>query len=106
MKLVTYSEHKTPLRTRPALLWGEWMLAMRDLPRVSTPLGIRLPRPIHALSGHASSILDVLAKGPTVLDDLQKLSWRIFNRIGPEHIPRTMKTVGHGRNAATISGPA
>ncbi len=105
MKLVTYSEHKTPLRTRPALLWGEWILDIRDLPRVSTPLGIRLPRPIHALSGNASSILDVLAKGPKVLDDLQKLSWRIFNRIDPENIPRTMKRLGDARIRAPISRP-
>jgi fumarylacetoacetate (FAA) hydrolase len=105
MKLVTYSEHKTPLKTRPALLWGEWILDIRDLPRVSAPLGIRLPRPIQTLSGNASSILDVLAKGLKVLDDIQKLSWRIFNRIDPEKIPRTMKRLSDVRIRPPISRP-
>src|SRR6266705_2177675 len=105
MKLVTCSEHKTPLKTRPALLWGEWILDIRDLPQVSTPLGIRLPRPVRTLSGNASSILDVLAKGPKVLDDLQKLSWRIFNRIDPAKIPRTMKRLGDVRMRPPISRP-
>src|SRR5438876_769310 len=91
MKLVTYSEHKTPLKTRPALLWGKWILDVHELTRVSAPLGIRIPRTIHTLSKNASSTLDVLAKGPKVLEDLQKLSWRIFNRIDPEKIPRTME---------------
>src|SRR5256885_5244177 len=83
MKLVTYSEHKTPLKTRPALLWGKWILDVHELTRVSAPLGIRIPRTIQTLSKNASSTLDVLAKGPKVLEDLQKLSWRIFNRIDP-----------------------
>src|SRR5256712_9563817 len=103
MKLVTYSEHKTPLRTRPALLWGEWILDIRDLTRVSAPLGIRIPRAIQTLSKNASSTLDVLAKGPKVLEDLQKLSWRIFNRIDPEKIPRTMEKLSEVRLRSPIS---
>src|SRR3989442_11678673 len=103
MKLVTYSEHKTPLRTRPALLWGEWILDIRDLPRVSSPLGIRLPRQIQTVSTKASTTLDVLEKGPKVLDDLQKLSWRIFNRIDPEKIPRTMQKLNAMRVRSPIS---
>src|SRR5438552_17260541 len=91
MKLVTYSEHKTPLNTRPALLWGKWILDVHELTRVSAPLGIHIPRTIQTLSKNASSTLDVLAKGPKVLEDLQKLSWRIFNRIDSEKIPRTME---------------
>src|SRR5260370_27222080 len=91
MTLVAYSDLKAPVRIRPALFWGEWVLDIHDLPRVSTPLGIRTPRPIMTLSENASSTLDVLAKGPRVLDDIQKLSWRIFNRIDPEKIPRMMK---------------
>jgi len=105
MKLVTYSELKTPLRTRPALLWGEWILDIRDLPRVSTPLGIRTPRPIQTISQNASTTLDVLAKGPKLLDDLQKLSWRIFNRIDPEKIPRTMQRLSEVRIRPPISRP-
>ncbi len=105
MKLVTYSEQKTPLRTRPALLWGEWILDIHDLPRVSVPLGIRTPRPITTLSENASSTLDVLAKGPKVLDDIQKLSWRIFNRIDPEKIPRMMKKLRDVRIRPPISRP-
>src|SRR2546427_11587239 len=90
MKLVTYSEPKTPLRTRPALLWGDWILDIHDLTRVSAPLDIRIPLMIHTLSENASSTLDVLAKGPRVLDDLQTRSWRIFNRIDPERIHPTI----------------
>src|SRR5467141_3082410 len=105
MKLVTYSELKTPLRTRPALLWGEWILDIHDLPRVSNPLGIRVPRPTQTLSENASSILDVLTKGSKVLDDLQKLSWRIFNRIDPEKIPRTMKKLSEVRIRSPIARP-
>ena len=105
MKLVTYSDQKTPLRTRPALLWGEWILDIHDLPPVATPLDIRVPRPTQSLSEKASSILDVLAKGPKVLDDLQKLSWRIFNRIDPEKIPRTMKRLSEVRIRPPISSP-
>ncbi|HZF21700.1 MAG TPA: hypothetical protein VEZ43_04450, partial [Dongiaceae bacterium] len=105
MKLVTYSELKTPLRTRPALLWGEWILDIHDLPRVSNPLGIRTPRSITTLSDNASSVLEVLAKGPKALDDLQKLSWRIFNRIDPEKIPRMMKKLRDVRIRPPISRP-
>lgn len=105
MKLVTYSEHKTPLRTRPALLWGEWILDIRDVPRVSNPLGIRLPRQIQSISDNASTTLDVLAKGPKLLDDLQKLSWRIFNRIDPARIPRTMKRLSDVRIRPPIPRP-
>jgi len=105
MKLVTYSEPKTPLRTRPALLWGEWILDIHDLTRVSAPLDIRIPRIIHTLSENASSTLDVLAKGPRVLDDLQKLSWRIFNRIDPEKIPRTMEKLSEVRIRPPITHP-
>src|SRR5881409_2230675 len=105
MKLVTYSEPKTPLRTRPALLWGEWILDIHDLTRVSAPLGIRIPRTIQTLSKNASSTLDVLAKGPKVLEDLQKLSWRIFNRIDPEKIPRIMEKLSEVRIRPPISRP-
>jgi len=105
MKLVTYSEHKTPLKTRPALLWGKWILDVHELTRVSAPLGIRIPRTIHTLSKNASSTLDVLAKGPKVLEDLQKLSWRIFNRIDPEKIPRTMEKLNEVRIRPPIYRP-
>lgn len=105
MKLVTYSERKISPRTRPALLWGEWILDIRDVPRVSTPLDIRVPRPVQTLSENASSTLDVLERGPKVLDDLQKLSWRIFNRIDQEKIPRTMKKLGDVRIRSPITRP-
>jgi 2-keto-4-pentenoate hydratase/2-oxohepta-3-ene-1,7-dioic acid hydratase in catechol pathway len=105
MKLVTYSERKAPLKSRPALLWGEWILDIHDVPRVSTPLDIRIGRPIQTLSEHASSTLDVLSKGPRVLDDLQRLSWRIFNRIDPDKIPRTMKKLAEVRIRSPILHP-
>src|SRR5207247_3722204 len=101
----TYSEHKTPLRTRPALLWGDWILDIHELVRVSAPLGIRIPRTLQTLSKNASSTLDVLAKGPKALEDLQKLSWRIFNRIDPEKIPRTMEKLSEVRIRPPISRP-
>src|SRR5207245_1782884 len=87
----TYSEHKTPLKTRPALLWGKWILDVHELTRVSAPLGIRISRTIQTLSKNASSTLDVLAKGPKVVEDLQKLSWRSFNKIDPEKIVRILE---------------
>src|SRR5947208_8515603 len=105
MKMVTYSEHKTPLKTRPAPLWAKWILDVHELTRVSTPLGIRIPRTIQTLSKNASSTLDVLAKGPKVLEDLQKLSWRIFNRIDPEKIPRTMEKLNEVRIRPPIYRP-
>src|SRR6266704_6716158 len=105
MKLVTYSEHKTPLRTRPALLWGKWILDVHELTRVSAPLGISIPPTIQTLSKNASSTLDVLAKGPKVLEDLQKLSWRIFNRIDPGKIPETMEKLSEVRIRPPISRP-
>src|SRR3989442_12289861 len=97
MKLVTYSAPRTPLRTRPALLWGEWILDIHNLARGSAPLDIRIPRIIRTLSENASSILDVLAKGPKGLVDLQKLSWRIFIRINPEKVPHTMEKLSEVR---------
>src|SRR2546429_9222094 len=97
MKLVTYSEHKTPLKTRPALLWGKWILDVHELTRVSTPLGIRIPRTIQTLSKNASSTLDVLAKGQKVLEDLQKLFCRIFKRIIPEKIKRKNRNMNKWR---------
>src|SRR5256886_12262028 len=105
MKLVTYGEHKTPLRTRPALLWGEWILDIHDLTRLSTPLGIRIPRTIPTLAKNASSTLYVLAKGPKVLEDLKKLSGRIFNRIDPEKIPRIMEKLSEVKIRPPISRP-
>lgn len=105
MKLVTYSEQKSPRRTRPALLWGEWILDIQDLRRVSAPLGIRVSRPVQTLSESAPSTLDVLAKGSKVVDDLQRLSWRIFNRIDPERIPRTMKKLSDVRIRSPIARP-
>src|SRR5207249_9112480 len=97
MKLVTYSEHKTPLKTRPALLWGKWILDVHELTRVSPPLGIRIPRTIQTLSKNAPSTLNLLAKGPKVLEDLQKLPGRIFNRIDPKKIQQTRKKLNKVR---------
>src|SRR5205823_11872612 len=83
----------------------KWILDVHELTRVSAPLGIRIPRTIHTLSKNASSTLDVLAKGPKVLEDLQKLSWRIFNRIDPEKIPRTMEKLNEVRIRPPIYRP-
>lgn len=91
MKLVSYSESKTLSKTRSGLLWGEWILDIRDLPKLASELAIPLPRRIGSLSERAQTTLEILVKGTKILDDLQNLSWRLFNRIKPERVSKTLK---------------
>ncbi len=105
MKLVTYSESKIPSKIRSGLIWGEWILDIRDLPKLARQLDIPVPRRIRGASEQASTILDILAKGTKVLEDLQSLSWRFFNRMRPERVPRVLKRTSDVRIRAPIPRP-
>ena len=84
MKLVTYSEKKTVKKTRAGLLWGEWLVDIGKLPRTAEELNIKLPRTFRKVSDETETVHDVLLGGPKLLDDLQRVSWRLFNHIRPE----------------------
>src|SRR5437763_16331228 len=92
MKLVTYSEPGKQTKTRPGLLWGNWILDLQDIPSLSSRLEVKISKRITKLS-ELSSTLDLVASGTKAMEDLQKLSWRIFNRLGPEKMPRTVKNL-------------
>lgn len=92
MKLVTYSEPRRQSKTRPGLLWGNWILDIQDIPNISDRLEIKIPKRIIKLSG-ISSTLDLVASGAKSLEDLQKLSWRIFNRLEPGRMPPALKNL-------------
>jgi len=92
MKLVTYSEPGKQTKTRPGLLWGNWILDLQDIPSLSSRLEVKISKRITKLS-ELSSTLDLVASGTKAMEDLQKLSWRIFNRLGPEKTPRTVKNL-------------
>lgn len=84
MKLVTYSEKKTVKKTRAGLLWGEWVVGIDDISRIAEKLEIKLPRIFRNAPSEATTVYDVLLAGPKLLDDLQTVSWRLFNRIKPK----------------------
>lgn len=90
MKLVSYIETKSQLKTQPGLLWGKWILALRDVPRVAERLEIKLSKRVAKLA-ELSSTLDLLKSGPKSLEDLQSFSWRFFNRMDPAKVPRALK---------------
>src|SRR6266704_2730362 len=92
MKLVTYSEPGKQTKTRPGLLWGNRPIDLQDIPSRSSRLEIKISKRVAKLSG-LSSTLDLVASGAKAMEDLQKLSWRIFNRLGPEKMPRTVKNL-------------
>src|SRR5438874_12750979 len=85
MKLVAYSTKKTPNKTRTGLLWGEWILDIDRVAITAEKLKIAAPRSIRNLHA-AVTIKQILSSNPKLLDDLQSVSWRIFNRIAPEHV--------------------
>ncbi|HEX4920949.1 MAG TPA: fumarylacetoacetate hydrolase family protein [Candidatus Bathyarchaeia archaeon] len=93
MKLVTYSQLRSPLKTSLGLLWGEWILDIHNLSRLSEQLSIPAPKRLLKISDIVSSILELLEHGPKTLQELQELSWRVFNRIEPIKISRTMLRV-------------
>jgi fumarylacetoacetate (FAA) hydrolase len=84
LKLVTYSEKKTSKKTRAGLLWGEWIVGIDDLSRIAEKLEIKLPRSVRKVPDEIGTVQDVLLEGPKLLDDLQTVSWRLFNRIIPK----------------------
>src|SRR5438046_9637499 len=100
MKLVTYSEPGKQTKTRPGLLWGNWILDLQDIPSLSSRLEIKISKRITKLS-ELSSTLDLVASGTKAMEDLQKLSWRIFNRTGTADMHRN----GTNITKASISSP-
>src|SRR3989442_7909981 len=89
MKLVAYSTKKAPTKTRTGLLWGEWILDIDRVTSVAKKLNIPAPRSIRNLPA-AATIKQILSRNPKLLDDLQSVSWRILNRVAPEHGHRFM----------------
>jgi 2-keto-4-pentenoate hydratase/2-oxohepta-3-ene-1,7-dioic acid hydratase in catechol pathway len=104
MKLVTYSESRNQSKTRPGLLWGNWVIDLRDIPSLAERLGVKVPKRVSKLSD-LTSTLDLLSKGTKVLDELQNLSWRIFNRLGPERVPGTFRKLSDLRLRTPIPHP-
>jgi len=89
MKLVAYSTKKAPNKSRTGLLWGDWILDVDRITSVAEKLSIPTPGSIRNLPA-AATIRQILSKNPKLLNDLQSLSWRIFNRVPPEHVHRFM----------------
>lgn len=83
MKLVTYSEKKTSRKTRTGVLWGDRILDLATVGGLATKLNVKTPPTVRRLPEDIPTVADLLARGPRLLDDLQSLSWRFFNRIGP-----------------------
>ncbi len=105
MKLVTYSEPNTPATLRSGLVWGDWILNIGDLPKLADQLDIKVPRGVRSISRRNPSIPDLLGKGSRILDDLQNLSWRFFNRTKPEKVPKILRRVVDVRVHAPIPRP-
>jgi 2-keto-4-pentenoate hydratase/2-oxohepta-3-ene-1,7-dioic acid hydratase in catechol pathway len=105
MKLVTYSHPSKPSKTTSGMLWGEWILPIPDLPKLAGRLQIPISQKIRKLSNDEPTIIDVISRGVKLLDDLQKLSWRFFNRIKPEKVPSTLKRAGEVTLQAPIPKP-
>jgi fumarylacetoacetate (FAA) hydrolase len=104
MKLVAYATKKTPNKIRTGLLWGEWILDFDRIASVAEKLNISPPRSIRSLLP-TPTILQILSKSPKLLDDLQSLSWRIFNRVPPEHVHRFMTRTEEAGIKAPIPNP-
>jgi 2-keto-4-pentenoate hydratase/2-oxohepta-3-ene-1,7-dioic acid hydratase in catechol pathway len=105
MKLVTYSAPKTSSETHAGLLWGNWILNLQSLSTVAAQLDIKTTKRITQLSTRITSVLEALSAGAEFLEDLQSLSWRIFNRIDREKAPRTFKRSTEVRLRAPIPRP-
>ncbi len=104
MKLVAYTTKKTPNKTRTGLLWGEWILDFDRVASVAEKLNIRPPRSIRSLPA-TPTIQQIISKSSKLLDDLQSLSWRIFNRVPPEHVHRFMSKTEDAGIKAPIPNP-
>jgi fumarylacetoacetate (FAA) hydrolase len=104
MKLVAYTTKKSPKKTRTGLLWGEWILDIDRVTSFAEKLNIHSSRSIRSLPATAT-IQQILSKSPKLLDDLQSVSWRIFNRVPPEHVHRFMTRTGDAGIKAPIPKP-
>lgn len=104
MKLVAYSTKKASNKTRTGLLWGEWILEINRVASVAEKLKIPAPRSIRSLPA-AITVKEILSKNPKLLDNLQTLSWRIFNRVPPEHVHRFMTRAEDAKVKAPIPDP-
>src|SRR5467141_2985934 len=104
MKLIAYTTRKAPNKTRTGLLWGEWILYIDRVASFAEKLNIPPPRSIRNLPADAT-IQQILSKSPKVLDDLQSMSWRIFNRVPPEHVHRFMTRIGDAGLKAPVPDP-
>jgi fumarylacetoacetate (FAA) hydrolase len=104
MKLVAYSRKKAPSKTRTGLLWGQWILDVDRVPSVAEKLKIPSPRSVRSLPA-SITIKQILSRNPKLLDDFQSLSWRIFNRVPPEHVHRFMTRTGDVTIKAPIPDP-
>ena len=104
MKLVAYSTKKAPNKSRTGLLWGDWILDVDRITSVAEKLSIPTPRSIRNLPA-AATIRQILSKNPKLLKDLQSLSWRIFNRVPPEHVHRFMTRTQDATARSPIPDP-
>src|SRR5215831_13732818 len=91
MKLVTYSDSKSPRKTRAGILWGDWILDIKELPSRAAKVEIKTPKTVDKLPEQVPSVLEILQQGPRLLDDIKNLSWRIFNRMKPADHQRLRK---------------
>src|SRR5436309_14023819 len=104
MKLVAYSIKKTPTKTRTGLLWGEWILDIDRVASTAEKLKIPAPRSIRNLPA-AVTIKQILSRNPKLLDDLQSVSSRIFNRITPQHLHRSLHRADDAVLNALVPAP-
>lgn len=104
MKLVTYSETKSQLKTRPGLLWGKWILDLQDVPDLAKKLEVKLPKRVVKLS-ELPSTLDLIKSGSKSLEDLQSFSWRFFNRLDPGKATRMLKDSAEVKLGPPIPNP-
>ncbi len=84
MKLVTYSDNKTPRKTRAGILWGGWVLDTGEVADRASRLDIKVPKTVRKLPQDTPTVLELLQRGPRLLDDIKNLSWRLFNRMKPK----------------------
>ena len=105
MKLVTYSEPKSSSRTNPGLLWGEWIVDVHNLSKLARQLSISAPKHLLKISDDLPGIVELLATGTKTIKELQEFSWRIFNRIQPSKISRSMKKLKDVRLRSPIPRP-
>jgi fumarylacetoacetate (FAA) hydrolase len=87
------------------MLWGEWILNISDIADHADQLKIPLSRNIRKLSDQEPSIIDLIGQGHKLMDELQKLSWRFFNRIRPEKVPHTLTKASSVVFEAPIQNP-